>query len=80
MGDNRSNSTDSRSQSLGPVPDYSIFGIESYRIWPITEFQIFEKPVFKYEPISDAVKNRKEQILNQNNISLKIGPLDSSTK
>lgn len=80
MGDNRSNSTDSRSQSLGPVPSYSIFGIESYRIWPATEFQIFERPEFKYEPISESIKSRKDKILNQDNISLKIGPIDSNTK
>lgn len=34
MGDNRSNSTDSRSSSLGQVPIDAIIGKSQFRIWP----------------------------------------------
>jgi signal peptidase I len=77
MGDNRSNSNDSRSESLGPIPDYSIFGIESYRIWPLEDFHVFQSPEYKYETLSDEIKDRRDQILNKETNLLKIGPLEN---
>lgn len=38
MGDNRSNSTDSRSSSLGQVPMKALVGKSQFRIWPFNAF------------------------------------------
>lgn len=38
MGDNRGNSTDSRSSSLGQVPIEAIEGKSQFRIWPFSAF------------------------------------------
>lgn len=80
MGDNRSNSTDSRSETLGPIPDYSIFGIESYRIWPLEDFHVFQSPEYKYESLSDEIKDRRDQILSKETNLLKIGPPENTQK
>lgn len=37
MGDNRENSSDSRSPSLGTVPFDAVWGKASFRIWPLNE-------------------------------------------
>lgn len=76
LGDNRSNSTDSRSKSLGSVPEYSLFGIENFRFWPTSELAIFENPKYTFSPFDDSLKARKEEILDPKTngmISLDIG-------
>lgn len=65
MGDNRSNSTDSRSSSLGPVPSYSIFGIETIRFWPIKTVSLFQLPEYSFSEIDSEVLDRKAEILSQ---------------
>jgi signal peptidase I len=68
MGDNRSNSTDSRSTSLGTVPIYSIFGIESFRFWPANEFEFYENADYNYSEITENLKVRKSNLESlQNN-------------
>lgn len=64
MGDNRSNSTDSRSSSLGTVPEYSLFGIENFRFWPIQDFDILTIPNYTFTAVNDELKSRKEEILS----------------
>ena len=36
MGDNRPRSLDSRSSSLGQVPEEAVVGVSQIRIWPLT--------------------------------------------
>lgn len=67
MGDNRSNSTDSRSKNLGPVPEYSLFGIENFRFWPYSEAAFFDAPKYEFNTITDELKTRKEALLNPKN-------------
>ncbi len=82
LGDNRTNSTDSR--ILGAFPDYSIFGKEALRFWPITtleklffqkdtedKFRPFQLPDYTYEPLNNDLKQKlndykKLQDLNTN--------------
>lgn len=54
MGDNRTNSTDSR--SVGAFPSYSIFGQETIRFWPLARVDIFHLPNYKWLPVSDELK------------------------
>ena len=42
MGDNRANSKDSRSTSLGEVPFKAIHGRAVFRVWPFTSFGILK--------------------------------------
>ena len=44
MGDNRNNSTDSRSQRVGVIDERCIFGKALVRILPFSEFTVFENP------------------------------------
>ncbi len=54
MGDNRSNSMDSR--AVGTFADYAIFGQENFRITP--SIKTFDIPTYIYSPISDSVKEK----------------------
>jgi signal peptidase I len=54
MGDNRSNSMDSR--AVGTFADYSIFGQENFRITP--SIQNFSLPQYTYSPLSESIKER----------------------
>gem|GEM_PF-571810 len=75
MGDNRSNSTDSRNKTLGAVPEYSLFGIENFRFWPASDFDMFSSPAYTFSPFDETLKSRKEEILdpkNQGILSLEI--------
>lgn len=59
MGDNRSNSMDSR--IVGTFPNYSIFGQENFRILPFDTFHLFKVPEYVYKPITDQLKQKAEQ-------------------
>lgn len=50
LGDNRTNSKDSRKTGL--YPNYSIFGQETFRYWPVSHFDWFDLPSYAYKDIS----------------------------
>lgn len=54
MGDNRVNSTDSR--SVGTFPIYSILGQETFRVWPLAKSTKFDLPKYQWQPIDDKIK------------------------
>lgn len=66
MGDNRSNSTDSRSKSLGTIPEYSLFGQEAVRFWPISTLDFFRLPNYKFNPIDSTLKARRDKLISLN--------------
>jgi signal peptidase I len=66
MGDNRPNSTDSRSKSLGTIPEYALFGQESIRFWPASSLYIFELPKYKFNPIDSTLMARREKLISIN--------------
>jgi signal peptidase I len=45
MGDNRTNSSDSRT-ALGPIPKSRIIGRAFIRIWPLGRFGFFHRPTY----------------------------------
>jgi signal peptidase I len=59
MGDNRSNSMDSR--KVGSFPYFSIFGQENFRILPIDSFHVFEIPTYEYRSVPNSLKLRAEE-------------------
>jgi signal peptidase I len=59
LGDNRTNSKDSRKTGL--YPNYSIFGQETFRYWPLSEFDWFELPSYAYRDITDEEKKIFEE-------------------
>lgn len=59
LGDNRVQSSDSR--TLGPFPDYSLFGQETLRFWPFDRKEIFNLPDYKWLSIDSQTKNRIEE-------------------
>jgi signal peptidase I len=65
MGDNRSNSTDSRIR--GFFPEYAIFGQETLRYWPFNRYDLFTTPVYKTEAISESIKQQREELKTRNN-------------
>jgi signal peptidase I len=50
MGDNRNNSTDSRSESIGMVCTNDVVGRAWMRYWPITTFGILQTPTYPNVP------------------------------
>lgn len=56
LGDNRINSKDSR--MIGTFPDYSIFGQETLRFWPIEKLGIFSLHKYEYLDISSDLQAR----------------------
>jgi len=56
LGDNRTNSTDSRVK--GTFPDYAIFGQETVRFWPQEKFTNFGLPKYEYQPLSEDIKTK----------------------
>jgi signal peptidase I len=56
MGDNRTNSSDSRVAKYGPFADYAIFGQESFRFWPLARFDTFDLPKYTYTPLTTEQK------------------------
>ena len=65
MGDNRTNSRDSR--NLGTFPLYAIFGQESIRFWPVARLDVFKLPTYKFQPLDDNIRSqiiKEEQSVN----------------
>jgi signal peptidase I len=56
MGDNRINSLDSREK--GTFPEYSLFGQETLRFWPLSDAGLFSLPKYQYREISSDLKER----------------------
>ncbi len=50
MGDNRNNSTDSRSGTIGPVPISNVIGRAWLRYWPINTLGILPTPTYPNVP------------------------------
>ena len=50
MGDNRNNSTDSRSQTIGSVPIANVIGRAWLRYWPINTLGILPTPTYPNVP------------------------------
>lgn len=62
MGDNRSNSTDSRSKLLGQVADFAMFGQESIRFWPTNKIELFDLPQYRFLPLNETLISRREEL------------------
>jgi signal peptidase I len=60
MGDNRSNSTDSRIR--GTFPEYDIFGQETLKYWPLSKLELFQLPEYSKEPINDTLKALRDEL------------------
>jgi signal peptidase I len=65
LGDNRTNSTDSR--KVGAFPDYSIFGQENLRYWPFSSASYFSLPNYNYTALSSAIIDQIKEYENTNN-------------
>jgi signal peptidase I len=59
MGDNRSNSTDSRVR--GSFPSYDIFGQETLKYWPLKKAQLFQIPEYPVQPMSETFKSIRDE-------------------
>lgn len=60
MGDNRTNSLDSR--SLGAFAEFAIFGQESVRFWPFDRLTFFSLPDYKYKDLDENLKTKKNEL------------------
>lgn len=69
LGDNRANSQDSRNPSTGPFPEYSIFGQETLRYWPLNTAEWFEVPQYSYSPIDREFERKRQDIVTANMIA-----------
>jgi signal peptidase I len=70
MGDNRSNSTDSRSTLLGTVDQDALFGQEYVRFWPSSSFSLFDLPTYTYKDVdADLLKKENSYFLTTQNLS-----------
>lgn len=58
MGDNRTNSLDSR--NLGPFPEYALFGTETVRIWPLQNTSFFSLPSYSFNSDLTELNSKKE--------------------
>lgn len=67
VGDNRSNSQDSRNTGTGPFPDFSIFGQETFRYWPISEAHLFELPEYTFTEIDRDFEQKREEYIETAN-------------
>jgi signal peptidase I len=59
LGDNRTNSTDSRVR--GAFPTYSIFGQEVFRYWPVARASWFDLPPYTFTDLSSEMKQKINQ-------------------
>ena len=50
MGDNRTNSTDSREK--GTFPDFAILGFERFRFYPLSTAHWFDLPEYRFTPLN----------------------------
>lgn len=66
LGDNRNNSTDSRASNKGPFPEYSIFGQESVKYWPISDFRAFTLPAYSTKEMSNSDRVLLEEVKSKN--------------
>ena len=73
MGDNRVNSTDSR--SVGVFPDYSILGQESFRFWPLAKGSIFDLPNYQWKPIDTATQEELAKFRIKNSVRTTFGEI-----
>ncbi len=64
LGDNRSNSTDSRVR--GSFPAYSVFGIVSMRFWPLSEVAISTHDDYTFSPLTSEVESTRIQFEDRN--------------
>jgi len=60
LGDNRSDSLDSRVR--GAFPAYSIFGKETAKYLPLNKFRVFELPTYSYTNIDDELSSLRTQL------------------
>lgn len=60
MGDNRTNSYDSR--LIGPFPDYAIFGQETLRVWPLQTIEIFNLPKYSFTELDKNTLLKREAL------------------
>jgi signal peptidase I len=58
MGDNRNNSTDSRSASIGPVPRHNVIGRAWLRYWPLNVLGILPTPTYDNVPQPQAASEQ----------------------
>jgi signal peptidase I len=56
MGDNRTNSTDSRRK--GSFASFSILGYETIRFWPLAKLQLHKTPEYDFLEIDDITKSK----------------------
>jgi signal peptidase I len=54
MGDNRSNSYDSR--AIGTFADFAIFGKETFRVYPFDTFHNFDLPEYTFSDIPNSLR------------------------
>jgi len=59
LGDNRTNSTDSR--KVGAFPDYSIFGQENFRYWPLASASYFSLPNYNYTDLPPSLIDQRRE-------------------
>jgi signal peptidase I len=65
MGDNRVNSLDSRDK--GTFPDYALFGQETLRFWPLSDFSLFSLPNYQYIELNNEIKERINYLKSSQN-------------
>lgn len=66
MGDNRSQSLDSRNK--GTFPKYTVFGKEVLRYWPFEQGKIFRLPQYSFKPLDSATRAELEQARRERGI------------
>ncbi len=70
LGDNRSNSTDSRIR--GFFPSYAIFGQETLRYWPLARYDMFSMPIYEPKLLDQEFQNKREELKSRNTKSISL--------
>jgi signal peptidase I len=60
LGDNRSNSTDSRVR--GNFPSYSMFGVVSMRFWPLNDVSVTDHHEYTTSPLTTELEIRRGEL------------------